>query len=95
VNNLLEIRNLTKIYEAEQPVIALNNINLTVKKGDFIAFRGSSGSGKSTLLNLIGTLDTPTKGEIIFDGKKSVLIPPNNWLCFAEIKSVLFSSYFI
>lgn len=70
MNNLLEIRNLTKIYEAEQPVIALNNINLTVKKGDFIAFRGSSGSGKSTLLNLIGTLDIPTKGEIIFDGKK-------------------------
>jgi ABC-type lipoprotein export system ATPase subunit len=70
MNNLLEIRNLTKIYEAEQPIIALNNINLTVKKGDFIAFRGTSGSGKSTLLNLIGTLDIPTKGEIIFDGKK-------------------------
>lgn len=47
----------------------LNNINLTVNEGDFISIMGPSGAGKTTLLNLISTLDKPTKGEIIFDGK--------------------------
>ena len=47
----------------------LNNINLAVNEGDFISIMGPSGAGKTTLLNLISTLDKPTKGEIIFDGK--------------------------
>lgn len=49
-------------------VSAVDNVSLTVKDGEFVAIVGKSGSGKSTLLNLIGTLDTPTRGSILLDG---------------------------
>ena len=65
---MIKITNLTKEYfDGESPLIALNNINLEVKDGEFIAVLGMSGSGKTTLLNLIGGLDKPTKGEILID----------------------------
>lgn len=66
--SILEIRNLKKYYgEGESLVKALDGINLSVKKGEFLAIVGSSGSGKSTLLNMIGGLDIPTEGTIIVD----------------------------
>ena len=69
--NILELRQIEKIYgEKENQVKALHDINLTVKTGEFIAIVGTSGSGKSTLLNLIGGLDTPTKGSISIKGKE-------------------------
>lgn len=69
--NILELRQIEKIYgEKENQVNALKDINLTVKTGEFIAIVGTSGSGKSTLLNLIGGLDTPTKGSITVKGKE-------------------------
>lgn len=69
--NILELRQIEKIYgEKENQVKALKDINLTVKTGEFIAIVGTSGSGKSTLLNLIGGLDTPTKGSITVKGKE-------------------------
>lgn len=69
--NILELRQIEKIYgEKENQVKALQDINLTVKTGEFIAIVGTSGSGKSTLLNLIGGLDTPTKGSISIKGKE-------------------------
>lgn len=49
-------------------VTALDNINLTIEKGDFLAITGPSGSGKSTLLSILGCLDTPTSGQYLFDG---------------------------
>ena len=69
--NILEIKNLRKIYGAgETQVRALDGIDLTVERGEFVAIVGSSGSGKTTFLNMVGGLDVPTDGEIIVDQKK-------------------------
>ena len=67
---VLKTVNLTKIYGyGENEVLALNKANIEVKQGEFVAILGTSGSGKSTFLNLVGGLDTPTKGEIFIKGK--------------------------
>ena len=69
---ILQTHNLTKIYgEGETEVIALNNVNLSIEKGEFTAIVGTSGSGKSTLLHMIGGLDNPTSGTVIVDGQKT------------------------
>jgi len=66
----LEIDNLQKIYTiAEQRIVALDNISLTVEKGEFIIILGQSGAGKTTLLNMIGGMDVPSSGDIILDGE--------------------------
>jgi putative ABC transport system ATP-binding protein len=68
--NIIEIRDLMKVYrKGETEIPALDNLSFLVKKGDFLSIVGRSGSGKSTLLNLIGGLDSPTRGAIIFKGK--------------------------
>jgi putative ABC transport system ATP-binding protein len=66
-NIILEVRNLEKIYnEGETNEIrALQGINFSIMKGELVSIMGPSGSGKSTLLNLIGALDTPSKGEVL------------------------------
>ncbi|ARC86162.1 ABC transporter family protein [Clostridium argentinense CDC 2741] len=67
---ILRIENLTKTYgEGDNKVEALNNINLSINKGEFVAIIGPSGSGKSTLLHLLGGLDRPTSGKVIIDEK--------------------------
>lgn len=67
---LLEMRGVTKIYQQGKiPVPALRGIDLTVEQGEFTTIFGPSGSGKTTMLNMIGCLDKPTSGTIIFDGK--------------------------
>lgn len=69
--SVLEIKDLKKYYGKDESLVkALDGINLTVKKGEFIAIVGSSGSGKSTLLNMIGGLDTSSEGTVIVDGKE-------------------------
>lgn len=67
---MIKIRNLTKIYSpcTEHEVMALDNVSLEVKKGEFAAVVGASGSGKTTLMNIIGCLDTQTEGEYFLDG---------------------------
>lgn len=68
---LVKLKGVSKTYgRGHIAVRALKNINLEIKKGDFLAIVGPSGSGKTTLLNVIGALDKPTKGEIIFDNVK-------------------------
>jgi ABC-type lipoprotein export system ATPase subunit len=67
--NVIEIDSLTKIYKTGKTDFkALSNVNLKIRKGDFVAIMGPSGSGKSTLMNIIGCLDRPTSGTIIVDG---------------------------
>jgi len=69
MNNIVEIINAKKIYKmGEFEVAALNGVNLTIKKGEFVAIMGPSGSGKTTLLNLMGALDRPTDGNILIEG---------------------------
>jgi putative ABC transport system ATP-binding protein len=65
---LIETVNLTKIYGDSTKVCALEGINLQVMRGEFVAITGPSGSGKSTLLNLLGTLDSPTSGQVWIGG---------------------------
>lgn len=68
---LIELKDVDKVYKTAEAVSfqALKNINLKIKRGEFISIVGPSGSGKSTLMNIIGLLDKPTKGRYIFDGE--------------------------
>lgn len=69
--NILSLYNVTKelSIQGANNIPILKNISFDIKKGEFVAITGPSGSGKSTLLYLLGGLDSPTTGEIIFDGK--------------------------
>ncbi len=69
MQNLIEIKNVTKSYRRDSiEVPVLNNIDLNVPDGDFLALMGPSGSGKTTLLNLIAGIDKPTSGEVVING---------------------------
>ena len=66
---MIQVSQLAKIYSTgEHPVVALQDVNLEVKAGEFVSVMGPSGSGKSTLMNLLGCLDTPTSGSYKLDG---------------------------
>ncbi len=65
---LLQTIGLMKVYPGIQPVYAVNDINLTIRHGEFISIIGPSGSGKSTLMNLLGLLDAPTGGRLEYLG---------------------------
>ena len=68
---ILQASNLTKIYgSGENEVHALDGINFSVEKGEFVAIVGTSGSGKSTLLHMLGGLDRPTGGSVEVDAKE-------------------------
>ncbi len=66
-NPLLDVRGLVKTYDNER-VQALRGVDVTIDAGEYVAISGPSGSGKSTLLHLLGGLDTPTSGEVLFRG---------------------------
>lgn len=68
---ILKVENLIKTYgEGDNIVNAVDNISLSVNKGEFVAIVGASGSGKSTLLHLLGGVDRPTSGKIYIDGNE-------------------------
>lgn len=67
--NIIELKNVNKTFRMGDEVIkAIDNINFTVRKGEFVSIIGPSGSGKSTLMNILGLLDTPDSGEYYLDG---------------------------
>ena len=69
---LIELRGVTKVYPLKSgDVTALDNISLTIQRGDFVAIMGPSGSGKSTLLNQLGCLDRPTSGDLLIAGRNT------------------------
>ncbi|KAA6335209.1 putative ABC transporter ATP-binding protein [termite gut metagenome] len=66
---MIKIHSLSKVYRtSEIETVALENVNLTVERGEFLSVMGPSGCGKSTLLNIIGLLDAPTEGNIAING---------------------------
>ncbi len=66
---MIQLNNIEKVYRTDKiETVALNNINLQVKEGEFISVMGPSGCGKSTLLNIIGLLDEPTRGGVQLNG---------------------------
>ena len=66
---LYELQGVTKRYaRGKEPVSALDNIDLKIDEGELLALQGSTGSGKTTLLQMLGALDRPTSGSVVFDG---------------------------
>ena len=81
--NLLEVMSLSKTYGSGNTAVhALKDVNFSVPKGEFVAIVGESGSGKSTLLNMIGALDTPTRGKVYIDGKDILSMNDNAMTVF-------------
>jgi putative ABC transport system ATP-binding protein len=74
---LLEVRSLKKIYTTRfggNQVQALSNVSFTIEQGEYVAIMGESGSGKTTLLNILASLDKPTSGEVLLQGKSITTI---------------------
>ena len=75
-DDLIRLDNLVKIYDTGAiKVLGLKKINLTIKRGEFVAIMGQSGSGKSTLMNILGCLDRPTMGHYYLDGIDTASMP--------------------
>ena len=67
----IDVKNLEKVFRTDSvQTVALNNVNLIIDDGSFVAIMGPSGCGKSTLLNILGLLDNPTKGSYRLDGEE-------------------------
>ena len=79
MEKIIDIKGVSKIYKTgEKEFKALDNIDLSINKGEFVVILGPSGAGKSTLLNLIGGMDTPTTGSIKIDGEEISNYNENN-----------------
>ena len=76
--SLLQVKGLGKVYNTKlgmRQCVALKNISFEVIEGEFVAIMGASGSGKTTLLNILASLDKPTTGDVLLDGKSFLSIP--------------------
>src|SRR4051794_6831480 len=75
---LIELKDVSKLYGfGDATTLALDEVNLTIEKGEFVAVMGPSGCGKSTLMNVIGLLDKPSHGQYWLDGKSVARLRPN------------------
>jgi putative ABC transport system ATP-binding protein len=87
---MIKTVNLNKVFRTEEiETSALNNVNLHIQKGEFVAIMGPSGCGKSTLLNIIGLLDNPSSGEYYFDNQEVAVLKNATAPCCARETSVL------
>ena len=77
MDNILELKNITKFYGDKIKTQVLFGLDLSFERGSFNSIIGQSGSGKSTLLNILGTLDRPTEGDIIINGKNTKSLNAN------------------
>lgn len=85
MSRVIEINNIVKNYQVGTVIVrALRNISLNIESNEYVALMGPSGSGKSTLMNLLGCLDTPTKGEYILNGTDVSKLEDNQ---LAEIRN--------
>ena len=91
---LIVVRNASKVYR-DGKVRALDNVSLSVDVGEFLAIMGPSGCGKSTLLNMIGALDLPTEGEVLFRGQPLSKMASLDQLRAREIGFVFQSFYLL
>lgn len=93
--DIVTMEHVTKIYgSGDTRVWALDDVNLTVKKGEILAVVGASGSGKSTLLHVMGGVDTPTNGKIIVDGKDITTLKDEEMSVFRRRKiGFVFQAY--
>ena len=73
---MIEVKNVTKIYNKKNAFTALDNINLTISSNTSVAILGKSGSGKSTLMHAISGLDKPQKGQVLVDGEDILRLKP-------------------
>lgn len=74
---MLQVRGLSKVYGGKIVYKALSDIDLNIEKGEFVGIMGPSGSGKTTLLNMVSTIDFPTSGEVLIDGKNPYQLNKN------------------
>lgn len=83
MENIITLKGISKTYRTKEiETIALDNINLDVRRGEFMSIMGPSGCGKSTLLNIVGLLDTPDSGELLINGKEMVGVPDKTLSAF-------------
>ena len=83
---LIEVKNAIKTYQTgEDSFNAMNNVSLSIEKGEFVAIMGASGSGKSTFMNMLGTLDKPNSGSYFLDGVNMLTLGPNE---LAEVRNL-------
>lgn len=83
---LIEVKNAIKTYQTgEDSFNAMNDVSLSIEKGEFVAIMGASGSGKSTFMNMLGTLDKPNSGSYHLDGIDMLSLGPNE---LAEVRNL-------
>ena len=81
MEKILEIKNISKKYQnKEGEILALNNVNFRVNKGEFVSIIGPSGCGKSTLLSIIAGLEEKSSGEVIIDNEQANRNIVKNWI---------------